>query len=204
MNRSSSASTAANHGGDDRETALHRSVRRVQLDLGTKQRLVGVGLVDRHRRTGGPDDVGRDARDELRRDVLIGGVTELVAGAPQRLRHRPTSALRLVDVVHLEVEELRLIDDQGPGGVGQRLRGGDVGVLRVVADRGVADAGDLHGVADTADLALVVAVDRGAVDEGLLSARSRFAAQTVPMKLDRAIASLLLVGVVGAPTGQPG
>ena len=100
--------------------------------------------------------------------VLVGQVAQLVGGVLGVCGGQVVHGLALLHVVDLEREVLGLVDDEFAGVLIGRRFDGDVGVGRVVADADVRDAGDVHGVAVVGDVALVVAVHCGTVDEVLL------------------------------------
>ena len=88
-------------------------------------------------------------------DVGVGGGGKRCGGGVQRGLHHLGAGLHPVEVVDLEVEVLRLINDQLLGVVGERCGGGDVGVLGVVGDGDGNQTADLDGAALFLDVPLV-------------------------------------------------
>jgi hypothetical protein len=91
--------------------------------------------------------------------VPVSRLCELICGPISSSVDELRLHLSGVDIVYLEREVFRLVDEERHTGVGELLVGNGRGVLGVGADRQVVERMHMHPVAALSDVALVVSID---------------------------------------------
>src|SRR5699024_2494230 len=107
----------------------------------------------------------RDAIDHKPSNELVSLRSKIVRRAHSGLLNKPRQRLTLVNVVHLEREVIRLVNNQRLLVISEQIPRNRP-VLRVITNSRILERGDVHRVTSASNLALVVTVDYARLSVG--------------------------------------